>query len=145
MCPLRGGGESCGPNRQHIVIAEACPFNTGEALINLRREPEISTSGTGWERLTLIPTLVCFSFGGGISAKAAHGEERNWLTRLNASYARLLIWAIDDRVVTAGSAVILLAIGLGSLFFIGTEFMRLTPLFAAIRRGAVLLLRAESV
>ena len=29
--------------------------------------------------------------------------------------------------------------------FIGTEFMRLTPLFAAIRRGAVLLLRAESV
>jgi hypothetical protein len=69
MCPLRGGGESCGPNRQHIVIAEACPFNTGEALINLRREPEISTSGTGWERLTLIPTLVCFSFGGGISAK----------------------------------------------------------------------------
>jgi len=64
---------------------------------------------------------------------------------LNASYARLLIWAIDDRVVTAGSAVILLAIGLGSLFFIGTEFMRLTPLFAAIRRGAVLLLRAESV
>lgn len=93
----------------------------------------------------MIPTLVCFSFGGGISAKAAHGEERNWLTRLNASYARLLIWAIDDRVVTAGSAVILLAIGLGSLFFIGTEFMRLTPLFAAIRRGAVLLLRAESV
>ena len=91
MCPLRGGGESCGPNRQHIVIAEACPFNTGEALINLRREPEISTSGTGWERLTL------------------------------DSDAGLL------------------------QLFIGTEFMRLTPLFAAIRRGAVLLLRAESV
>src|SRR4029077_14577086 len=45
--------------------------------------------------LTLIPTLVSFCFGGGISAKAAHGEEQNWLTRLNASYARLLIWAMD--------------------------------------------------
>src|SRR4029077_3004392 len=73
--------------------------------------------------LTLIPTLVSFCFGGGISAKAAHGEEQNWLTRLNASYARLLIWAIDHRVVTVGSAVILLAVALGSLFFIGTEFM----------------------
>lgn len=44
-------GRAAARNRQHIVIAEACPFNTGEALINLGREPEISTSGTGWERL----------------------------------------------------------------------------------------------
>jgi hypothetical protein len=43
---LRGEGRVAARNRQHIVIAEAFLFNTGEALINPGREPEISTSGT---------------------------------------------------------------------------------------------------
>ncbi len=42
---------------------------------------------------------------------------------LNSGYSRLLAWLINHRSLTVGSAVIALAIALGSLFFIGTEFM----------------------
>ena len=45
------------------------------------------------------------------------------MERLNSGYARLLGWLIDHRSLTVGSAVIILAVALGSLFFIGTEFM----------------------
>jgi len=73
--------------------------------------------------LTLIPTLVSLSFRRGMPAKAVHNQERNWLKRLNGSYTRMLDWAIAHRAITVGSATVLLAIALGSLFFIGTEFM----------------------
>jgi cobalt-zinc-cadmium resistance protein CzcA len=73
--------------------------------------------------LTLIPTLVSLSFRRGMPAKAVHNQERNWLKRLNGNYARMLDWAIAHRATTVGSAIVLLAIALGSLFFIGTEFM----------------------
>src|SRR5437879_8696011 len=42
---------------------------------------------------------------------------------LNNAYGRQLEWAIDHRAVTVGAAAVLLAVALGSLFFIGTEFM----------------------
>jgi cobalt-zinc-cadmium resistance protein CzcA len=73
--------------------------------------------------LTLIPALVSISFHLGMPAKAVHHQERNWLKRLNGNYTRVLDWAIAHRAITVGSAVVLLAIALGSLFFIGTEFM----------------------
>jgi len=73
--------------------------------------------------LTLIPTLVSLSFHRGMPAKAVHNQERNWLKRLNGNYARMLDWAMDHQAITVGSAIVLLAIALGSLFFIGTEFM----------------------
>ena len=73
--------------------------------------------------LTLIPTLVSLSFRRGMPAKAVHNQERNWLKRLNGNYARMLDWAMDHQAITVGSAIVLLAIALGSLFFIGTEFM----------------------
>jgi heavy metal efflux system protein len=73
--------------------------------------------------LTLIPALVSLSFRRGMPAKAVHNQERNWLKRLNGTYTRVLDWAIAHRAITVGSATVLLAIALGSLFFIGTEFM----------------------
>jgi heavy metal efflux system protein len=73
--------------------------------------------------LTLIPALVSLSFRRGMPAKAVHNQERNWLKRLNGKYARMLDWAMDHQAITVGSAIVLLAIALGSLFFIGTEFM----------------------
>jgi heavy metal efflux system protein len=73
--------------------------------------------------LTLIPALVSLSFRRGMPAKAVHNQERNWLKRLNGNYARMLDWAMDHQAITVGSAIVLLAIALGSLFFIGTEFM----------------------
>jgi cobalt-zinc-cadmium resistance protein CzcA len=56
-------------------------------------------------------------------AKAVHKQERNCLKRLNRIYTRVLDWAIARRAITIGSAVVLLAIALGSLFFMGAEFM----------------------
>jgi len=73
--------------------------------------------------LTMIPMLASFSFRKGILSKPASGGDQHWMEKLNGSYSRLLAWLIDHRSLTVGSAVIVLAVALGSLFFIGTEFM----------------------
>ena len=73
--------------------------------------------------LTMIPMLASFSFRKGILPKLSRGGEQHWMERLNSGYSHLLAWLIDHRSLTVGSAVIVLAVALGSLFFIGTEFM----------------------
>ena len=73
--------------------------------------------------LTMIPVLASFSFRSGIFPSIARGGGQRWMGRLNSSYSRLLAWLIDHRSLTIGSAVIALSVALGSLFFIGTEFM----------------------
>src|ERR1700693_1229119 len=73
--------------------------------------------------LTMIPMLASFRFRKRILPKLALGSEQHWMERLNGVYSRLLAWSIDHRSMTVGSAVIALAIAVGSLFFIGTEFM----------------------
>src|SRR6202166_1966680 len=73
--------------------------------------------------LTMIPVLASFSFHKGVSPSIARGGEQHWMERLNSGFSGLLAWLIDHRSLTVGSAVIALAVALGSLFFIGTEFM----------------------
>src|SRR6202165_3861344 len=73
--------------------------------------------------LTMIPMLASFSFREGIVPKLSRGGEQHWMERINTSYSHLLAWLIDHRSLTLGLAVIVLAVALGSLFFIGTEFM----------------------
>jgi heavy metal efflux system protein len=73
--------------------------------------------------LTMIPVLASFSFRQSVIHGIARGGEQRWMKMLNSGYSRLLAWLIDHRSLTVGSAVIALAITLGSLFFIGTEFM----------------------
>jgi cobalt-zinc-cadmium resistance protein CzcA len=73
--------------------------------------------------LTMIPVLASFSFRKGVMPSNGGGGEQGWMERLNCDYSRLLAWLIDHRSLTVGSAVVALAIALGSLFFIGTEFM----------------------
>jgi len=73
--------------------------------------------------LTMIPVLASFSFRSGIFPSIARGGGQRWMGRLNSSYSRLLAWLIDHRSLTIGSAVIALSVALGSLFFIGNEFM----------------------
>ena len=75
--------------------------------------------------LTMIPMLASFAFRKDAMPNLARGQqqEQHWMERLNSGYSRLLAWLIDHRSLTVGSAVILLAVALGSLFFIGTEFM----------------------
>jgi len=75
--------------------------------------------------LTMIPMLASFSFRKEGLSNLAQGQrqEPHWMDKLNHGYSYLLARLIDHRSLTVGSAVILLAVALGSLFFIGTEFM----------------------
>jgi len=73
--------------------------------------------------LTMIPMFTSLTFRKGLPRKFASGRNQSWMEKLSHTYARMLEWAIDHRALTVVSAVIVLATALGSLFFIGTEFM----------------------
>ncbi|HXH49854.1 MAG TPA: CusA/CzcA family heavy metal efflux RND transporter [Terriglobia bacterium] len=73
--------------------------------------------------LTMIPVLASLSFKKPSSIKLLHRHENGWIERLNTVYMRHLEWAMDHRVFTMCAALLVLAASLGSLFFIGTEFM----------------------
>src|SRR6266446_7177851 len=73
--------------------------------------------------LTMIPMLASFSFRKGLPPKLAHRQEHGWMARLNAGYLLLLTQAMNHRTLTVVSGLVVLALALGSLFFIGTEFM----------------------
>jgi len=72
--------------------------------------------------LTLIPMLASFAFSGykprnGLNAKFS------LIDRLSDIYGRALTLAMKHRLFTSGVALVVLAVSLGSLYFIGTEFM----------------------
>src|SRR5947209_7612311 len=73
--------------------------------------------------LTMIPMLASFAFRRGAPPKLARGTEQHWMERLNSAYGRALNWSFDHRALTVASAAVILIAALGSLFFIGTEFM----------------------
>src|SRR5689334_19654377 len=72
--------------------------------------------------LTFVPVLASFSFRQGIPPRVAERHER-WMAAMNARYGRMLEWALNHRLVTIATAVMVLGVAVGSLFFIGTEFM----------------------
>src|SRR5207237_10272018 len=73
--------------------------------------------------LTMIPMLASLSFRKAVLRRLGRGHEQTWMKALNNAYVRQLEWAIDHRAVTVGAAAVLLAVAVGSLFFIGTEVM----------------------
>src|SRR5438132_8266947 len=73
--------------------------------------------------LTMIPMLASLAFRRGAPRKLARGGEQHWMERLNSGYGRALSWSFDHRALTVASAAVILIAALGSLFFIGTEFM----------------------
>src|SRR5712691_7286160 len=73
--------------------------------------------------LTMVPMMVSFAFRKGIPLGRAREREHHWMAVLNAVYVRLLESAMDRPWRTVGTAATVLAVALGSLFFIGTEFM----------------------
>jgi cobalt-zinc-cadmium resistance protein CzcA len=69
---------------------------------------------------TMIPMLASFSFRKGIQRV----QRRNrWATALSDGYIRVLTWAMRFRILTVAAALAVLGVALGSLYFIGTEFM----------------------
>jgi cobalt-zinc-cadmium resistance protein CzcA len=75
--------------------------------------------------LTMIPMLASFSFARGIPHRRATASESapGGMAKFSDGYAALLSWAIRFRVVTLGFALVVLGVAVGSLYFIGTEFM----------------------
>ena len=73
--------------------------------------------------LTLVPALASFAFRGGIAVKPGGTRAERFMAGVTDRYERALAWGIDHRFVTAGAAGAVMAVALGSLFFIGTEFM----------------------
>jgi cobalt-zinc-cadmium resistance protein CzcA len=73
--------------------------------------------------LTLVPALASLVFRRGLTARDTGDFSHRWMERLAGRYARALDWTLNHRAVTIGSALLVLTIALGSLFFIGTEFM----------------------
>jgi heavy metal efflux system protein len=71
--------------------------------------------------LTMIPVLASVSFGKGFAHR--HSGEQRWMAALNNGYIRVLDWAIRYRILTVSAALLVLGAALGSLYFIGTEFM----------------------
>lgn len=72
--------------------------------------------------LTVIPVFASLAFRHGLG-RSKNNRLWIWLQRTNTQYERLLVAAMAKRKLTAGIAAALLAIALGSLSFIGTEFM----------------------
>ena len=78
--------------------------------------------------LTMVPMLASFTFRHGLSRRRARKQEpgeseQHWMEVLGSVYARVLRWAIRLRILTVGVSIIVLGIAVGSLYFIGTEFM----------------------
>jgi cobalt-zinc-cadmium resistance protein CzcA len=73
--------------------------------------------------LTLVPLLASFSFSRYVPRARTTHPDRGWMGWLNRTYVRILTWSMDHRILTASLAVLIMAAAVGSLWFIGTEFM----------------------
>ncbi len=73
--------------------------------------------------LTLVPTLASVSFRKGVRGTNHSTEETGWIAPVGRGYLRILTAAMRHRVLTTLAAALVLAVALGSLYFIGTEFM----------------------
>jgi len=71
--------------------------------------------------LTMVPLLTSAAFRKGVEHESS--REPRWMTSLTNGYTRVLDQAIRHRILVVSAAVLVLAAALGSLYFIGTEFM----------------------
>jgi cobalt-zinc-cadmium resistance protein CzcA len=68
--------------------------------------------------LTVVPVLASFALKGPITEK-----EEGWFARLREGYRRSLVRALGARPMVLAGAVAAVAVAVGSVAFIGTEFM----------------------
>ena len=73
--------------------------------------------------LTLVPMLASLSFRKKLKHARPAKHEPGWMAWLGRVYVRLLTIAMNHRILTTAAAVLVLGVAVGSLFFIGTEFM----------------------
>jgi len=79
--------------------------------------------------LTYVPAVSSYLFVGrpgttaAVSEQIAEHVDAPWFVRLRARYERLLDWALTHRRRVAAGALALLLLALGSVPYLGTEFM----------------------
>jgi heavy metal efflux system protein len=106
-----------------IIIAVYLPILFLQGLEGRMFRPMAITvcaalAGSLFLALTMIPMLASFSF-----RNYRRRTRANVLDRLQDGYARALAVTMNHPLVSGSIAVIVLAVSLGSLYFIGTEFM----------------------
>jgi heavy metal efflux system protein len=72
--------------------------------------------------LIAIPVFTSFAFSRGLPRKY-HSEKAGWMSKLADHYQGWLAAAVRHRQITVGISLFILVVALGSLKFIGTEFM----------------------
>src|SRR6202045_674216 len=112
-----------------IIIAVYIPIFTLQGMESRMFRPMAITVCSALEgsllwALTLVPALASLILKVPSNAENRGGEsESAWFIGLRDRYRRSLGWVIAQRVRVIAAAGVLLAVALGSLHFIGTEFM----------------------
>jgi cobalt-zinc-cadmium resistance protein CzcA len=108
-----------------IIIAVYMPILFLEGLEGRMFRPMAITVcaalvGSLFLALTMVPLLASFAF-----RKFARSRQREHalMNFLDRAYARSLTWTMNHRFITVGVSAVMLGVALGSLYFIGTEFM----------------------
>jgi cobalt-zinc-cadmium resistance protein CzcA len=70
--------------------------------------------------LTMVPLLASFAFR---RFRRGQHREHALMKTLDSAYARSLTWTMNHRFITVVFSALVLGAALGSLYFIGTEFM----------------------
>jgi cobalt-zinc-cadmium resistance protein CzcA len=73
--------------------------------------------------LIAVPAFSAFAFSKGLGAAAAEKARRHWTERLTKPYAAMLRSFIRARWLVVLCALAVVGVAIGSLFYIGTEFM----------------------
>jgi cobalt-zinc-cadmium resistance protein CzcA len=111
-----------------IIIAVYMPILFLQGLEGRMFRPMAITvcaalAGSLFLALTMVPLLASVTFRRGIQRRNAGEAEQHWMDVLAGIYERTLRFAIRFRFVTLAVSLVILGIALGSLYFIGTEFM----------------------
>jgi cobalt-zinc-cadmium resistance protein CzcA len=108
-----------------IIIAVYMPILFLEGLEGRMFRPMAITVcaalvGSLFLALTMVPLLASFAF-----RKFTHARQREHvlMKTLDRTYARSLTWTMNHRLITVTFSVLTLGVALGSLYFIGMEFM----------------------
>jgi len=72
---------------------------------------------------SLLLALTCVPAAASFMLTNVRESPARWLETLKAAYARGLDWALDHRFAVIGTGLALLVMALGSVPFLGTEFM----------------------
>jgi heavy metal efflux system protein len=136
-----GHGGVEGPEGRKDAIREAAyevgrPIVFGVCIIIAVYTPLYSLTGLESKMFTPMAFTVCVAVLGSLLLALAyvpavssyvlvHVKETpsRWFEAVRARYARTLAWALEHRAVVVAGAVLLLVASLGSVPFLGTEFM----------------------